>query len=197
MSYAIGQDLDIPSLSFNPLIAQNVVDDLGPQALAKNIAREFSGGYGAGIDERGFKINAKHQILRTLDDPVSMLLAYSKLPANARIDTIEGDLTSLNPIKWHYLENFYKQKHENINWRNKTDAEMRAAIRKQTILVKKFGEYLTLQGMKDSIEKGLTLKEHMAKEDRGDLTKLGKFGERPISQYYDLWRSIVTGKHTL
>ncbi len=188
MSYSIGQDLDIPSLSFNPLIASNVVDDIGPQNLAKNIAREFSGGYGAGIDSRGFKINAKHQILRTVDDPVSMLLAYSKLPANARIDTIKGDLTSLNPVEWHYLTNFYKEEHENLNWRDKTNKEMRAAIEKHRILVKKFGELLTLEGMKKSVKKGLTLKEHMAKEDRGDLTSTGKFGDRPVKQYYELWR---------
>eukprot|EP00944_MAST-04C_sp_MAST-4C-sp1_P004369 g4369.t1 len=188
MSYTIGQELGIKSLSLNPLIASNVVSDLGPQNIVKNVAREFAGGYGAGIDNRGFKINADHQILRTLDDPVSLLLAYSKLPSNARIDTITGDLTSLSPLDWHFLKNFYKKKHENVNWRDKTDAEMKAAVEKHSILVKKFGEYLTLQNMKDSVKKGLTLKEHMSMEDKGDINRLGKFGDRPVRQYYELWR---------
>nr|MCH9715886.1 hypothetical protein [Gammaproteobacteria bacterium] len=186
--YTLGQELDIPSLSLNPLIASNVVSDLSPGNIVKNIAREFSGGYGAGIDSRGFKINAKHKILRTLDDPVSLLLAYSKLPSNARIDTIQGNLTSLNPVEWHYLKNFFKKKHENINWRDKTGAEMTAAMKKQEILSNKFGEYVMLQNMKKSVEKGLTLKEHMSQEDRGDLTRLGKFGDRAVKRYYELWR---------
>ena len=129
-----------------------------------------------------------HRIIRTVDDPVSLLLAYSKLPANARIDTIDGDLTSLSPLEWHYLKNYYKKKHDNVNFRNKTDAEMRAALNKHSILVKKFGEYLTLQGMKNSVEKGETLKEHMSQEDKGDINRLGKFGDRPVRQYYELWR---------
>ncbi len=188
MSYSLGQDLDIPSLSLNPLIASNVVSDLSPQNIVKNVAREFSGGYGAGIDSRGFKINAKHRIIRTIDDPVSLLLAYSKLPSNARIDTINGDVTSLSPLDWHYLKNFYKKKHENVDFRDKTDVEMRAAMKKQEILGNKFGEYIMLQRMKDDIKKGMTLKEHMSMEDRGDLTSLGKFGDRAVKRYYELWR---------
>ena len=95
MSYKIGQELGIPSLSLNPLIAQNVVSELGPH----NITKKNAEGYGAGID-------AKHKILRTLDDPVSLLLTYSKIPANTRIDTIKGDLTNVNPVESHYLKNF-------------------------------------------------------------------------------------------
>ena len=65
---------------------------------------------------------------------------------------------------------------------------MKAAVEKHSILVKKFGEYLTLQNMKDSVKKGLTLKEHMSMEDKGDINRLGKFGDRPVRQYYELWR---------
>ena len=66
MSYSVGQELDIPSLSLNPLIGRNVISELGPQNIARNIARE-AGYYGSPVDRMGRQLlfcghcwNAKH-----------------------------------------------------------------------------------------------------------------------------------------
>ena len=189
-SYGVGQELDIPSLSFNPLIGRKVISELGPQNIARNVARQF-GLYGNPIDRSGRRIRTDHEIIRTTTDPASLLMGYSYLPANAKVDTIEANSDTLNPIRWHDLDAFYDNIPKGIRYRNKTDAELKKAIEKHRIIVKKLGEKITLDRMKKSIDEGKTLKEHMGDkmgEDKADLDGMGKFGNRPVKQYYDLWK---------
>jgi hypothetical protein len=167
VSYGLGQELGIKSLTYNPLIGRNVISELGPQNIARNVAREF-GLYGSPIDRSGRRIRTDHEIIRTTTDPASLLMGYSYLPANAKVNSIEGRDT-LNPIKLHDLDSFYSNLPKGIKYRNKTDAELRKAIEKHRIIVKKIGEKITLDRMKKSIDEGKTLKEHMSVEDKADL----------------------------
>ena len=187
MSYKVGQELDLPSLSLNPLIAPKVVSTLNPQNVATNVAREFIN-KGPGIDARGFRIDAKHQILRTVDDPVSSLVAFSKLPSSARLDTFEGDLTRMNIVKWHFLDNFYKRMHQNTNFGKKSTADLEAALKKQSVFSKKIMEYIALNDMKESVDKGQTFKEFLSEFSPFEVNKLGKFGPRSVDNMYDLWK---------
>ena len=187
VSYGLGQELGIKSLTYNPLIGRNVISELGPQNIARNVAREF-GLYGSPIDRSGRRIRTDHEIIRTTTDPASLLMGYSYLPANAKVDAIKGSSDTLNPIRWHDLDQFYHNIPKGIRYRNKTDAELKRAVEKHRIIVKKLGEKITLDRMQKSINAGKTLKEHMAMEDKADLDGMGKFGNRPVKQYYDLWR---------
>ena len=54
-------------------------------------------------------------------------------------------------------------------------------MEKFKVMSKRIGELRSLEGMKESVEDGLTLKEHMAKYDKGDINNVGKFGKRPVA----------------
>jgi len=66
---------------------------------------------------------------------------------------------------------------KSIKYCNKTDAEFKAAVRKFEIMTKKAGELITLDRMKKSIDDGLILRQHMAKEDKFDLDSMGNFNK--------------------